>query len=146
MNPVYLDYNATTPVDPEVADHMIPYLREHFGNPSSTHWYGIQTRKAVEEARKQLAGLLNCRPSEIIFTSGGTESNNLAITGTALALRDKGNHIITTTIEHPAVLEVCRRLEKQGFDVTYLDVDAKGSVHPADVETAIRPSTILVTI
>ncbi len=146
MKPVYLDYNATTPVDPEVADFMIPFLREHFGNPSSNHWYGTRARKAVEEAREKVAGLLGCRPHEIVFTSGGTESNNLAITGIAHALKDRGNHIITSEIEHPAVLEVCKKLQKQGFSITYLPVDGKGRINPGDMEAAIRPGTILVTI
>ncbi len=146
MNPVYLDYNATTPVDKDVADFMIPFLRERFGNPSSDHWYGAQTRKAVEEAREQVARLLGCKPTEVIFTSGGTESNNLAITGTAYALKNKGNHIITTKIEHPAVMEVCRKLEREGFEVTWLDVDELGRVNPGDVARSIRPSTILVSV
>ena len=146
MKPVYLDYNATTPVDSEVADFMIPFLREHFGNPSSIHWYGIQTRKAIEEARQNVADFLSCSSSEVIFTSGGTESNNLAIAGIAHALRDKGNHIITTAIEHPAVLEVCKNLEKQGFEITYIDVDSSGMVKPSDIENAIRNSTILVSV
>jgi len=105
--PVYLDYNATTPLDPEVIDVMKPFFEEHFGNPSSNHWYGIIPKKAVESARKQVALLLNCKPEEIIFTSGGTESNNFAIKGVAQALRSKGKHIITSKIEHSAVLDVC---------------------------------------
>lgn len=144
--PIYLDYNATTPIDPEVAAAMRPYLDEYFGNPSSSHIYGTETKKAVENARKQLAGLLNCYPDEIIFTSGGSESNNYAIKGTAYRLRDKGNHIITSTVEHPAVSEVCRYLEKEGFKVTYLDVDEYGMVDPDDVEKAVTPATILITV
>jgi len=144
--PIYLDYNATTPIDPEVAAAMRPYLDEYFGNPSSGHIYGIETKKAVELARKQLAELLNCFPDEIVFTSGGSESNNYAIKGTAYQLRSKGNHIITSTVEHPAVTEVCQFLEKEGFKVTYLPVDEFGRVAANDVEKAITPSTILITI
>ncbi len=146
MRPIYLDYNATTPVDPEVAHAMIPYLEEHFGNPSSSHWYGIQTKKAIEKARRQVAVLLNCQPDEIVFTSGGTESNNYAIKGTAFANRDKGNHIITSTIEHPAVIEVCKYLEASSFQVTYIPVDEFGLVDVRELEKAISPQTILITI
>jgi len=146
MRPIYLDYNATTPIDPEVVEAMKPYLDEHFGNPSSAHWYGVQTRAAVEEARKQVAVLLGCEPGEVVFTSGGTESNNYAIMGAALAKSTEGRHIITSIIEHPAVTEVCRQLESNGFDVTYLPVDEFGTVEPGDVEKAITSETILVTI
>jgi cysteine desulfurase len=146
MRPIYLDYNATTPIDPEVAAAMRPFLDEHFGNPSSTHWYGIQTKKAVEKARRQVAELLNCKPEEIIFTSGGSESNNYAIKGVAFANKGKGNHIITSAIEHPAVTEVCGYLEGEGFRITYLAVDEYGLVDPADVEKAITPQTILITV
>ena len=131
MKPVYLDYNATTPVDPEVAEALEPYLLDFFGNPSSSHWYGVQTKKAVETARSQVADLLGCQPDEIIFTSGGSESNNYAITGLAFSNRGKGNHIITSAIEHPAVTEVCRYLEAHNFRVTYLPVDHYGLVDPA---------------
>ena len=117
--PIYLDYNATTPHDPEVIAAMRPFLEEEFGNPSSSHWYGIKPKKAVMEARNQVAALLNCREDEIYFPSGGTESNNHAIKGVALAHRNKGNHIITSQIEHPAVLQVCAHLEENGFEVTY---------------------------
>ena len=106
--PIYLDYNGTTPHAPEVVQAMRPYLEQEFGNPSSNHWYGIGPKRAVAKARRQVASLLRCDPEEIIFTSGGTESNNHAIRGVAMALREKGNHIITCAIEHPAVLEVCR--------------------------------------
>ncbi|MCB0298211.1 MAG: aminotransferase class V-fold PLP-dependent enzyme, partial [Calditrichaeota bacterium] len=109
-NPIYLDYNATTPVDPEVAAVMLPYLQEHFGNPSSSHPYGRRTKAALETARGQVAALLQCRPEEIVFTSGGSESNNYAIKGAAFANRARGNHIITSAVEHPAVTEVCRYL------------------------------------
>ncbi|MCX6247025.1 MAG: selenide, water dikinase SelD [Bacteroidetes bacterium] len=146
MESIYLDYNATTPIDPLVAEAMQPYLTGFFGNPSSIHAEGMKAKEAVETARSQVAKMVNCHPDEIIFTSGGTESNNFAIKGTALAGRNKGNHIITSCIEHPSVLEVCRYLETQGFTVTYLPVDEYGMVDPEDVEKSITSSTILVTI
>ncbi len=146
MKPIYLDYNATTPIDPEVAEAMRPYLFEHFGNPSSSHWYGIQTKKAVDEARRQVAALLHCNPEEVVFTSGGSESNNYAIKGTAFANREKGNHIITSAIEHPAVLEVCKYLAEKGFQITYLPVDEFCLVAPRELQESIRPQTILITI
>ncbi len=146
MNPIYLDYNATTPIDPEVVEVMKPYLDQYFGNPSSSHNFGIQTRKAVEKARKQIAEMINCFPDEIIFTSGGTESNNYAIKGIAFANRAKGNHIITSSIEHPAVIEVCRFLETEGFQVTYLPVNEFGLINIEDVKKAIKPQTILISI
>ncbi len=144
--PIYLDYNATTPHDPEVIEAMRPYLEEHFGNPSSSHSYGRRAREAVEAARARVAGMLNCAPGEIVFTSGGTESNNYAIRGLAYARRNRGRHIITSRIEHPAVIEVCRRLESEGFQVTYLPVDERGLVSVRDVEAAIRPETVLITL
>ena len=146
MNPIYLDYNATTPIAREAADAMMPYLYEHFGNPSSGHPYGDATKRAVETARAQTAALLNCRPTELIFTSCGTESNNHAIKGIALAHRERGDHIITSAIEHPAVGQVCKWLQTQGFGVTVLPVDEFGLVAPADLERAITPKTLLVTI
>lgn len=146
MPPIYLDHNATTPIDPEVADAMLPFLKEYFGNPSSSHSYGIQARKAVEQARRQVADLLGCQPDEIIFTSGGTEANNYAIRGTAEAHRKKGYHIITSQVEHPAVINVCQYLEQSGFRISYLPVDQFGMVDPAVVEQAITPATILITI
>ncbi len=146
MKNIYLDYNATTPLHEEVIESMKPYLGDYFGNPSSSHWFGAQTRKAVENARKQVAELINCNPDEIIFTSGGTESNNYAIKGFAFANKSKGNHIITSAIEHPAVTEVCKYLEKQGFDITYLPVDETGLVTVKEVEESITPQTILITI
>lgn len=146
MNPLYFDYNATTPVDPRVVSAMQPYLDQFFGNPSSSHAYGTETKRAVEKARKQVALLLNCRPDEIIFTSGGTESDNFALKGAAYALRQKGNHIITSSIEHPAVSEVCHYLGKNGFEITWLPVDATGRVNPGDVEKAVKPATILVSV
>jgi len=144
--PIYLDCNATTPHAPEVVAAVRPFLEEHFGNPSSAHRYGAITRDAVAQARSQVAGLLNAKPDEIVFTSGGTESNNYAIRGTALARVERGRHIITSRIEHPAVTEVCRRLENEGFDVTWLPVDGDGLVSVADVEAAILPGTILITL
>ncbi|MCF8309063.1 MAG: selenide, water dikinase SelD [Bacteroidales bacterium] len=146
MDLIYLDYNATTPVDKEVAEEMRPYLDTYFGNPSSTHREGLKAKMAVEKARSRLAGMLNCSPDEIIFTSGGTESNNYAIKGVAFANRHKGKHIITSVIEHPAVSEVCRYLEKEGFEITRLPVDKHGLVKAGELEKAIRPDTILVSI
>ncbi|MCF8390476.1 MAG: selenide, water dikinase SelD [Bacteroidales bacterium] len=146
MDVIYLDYNATTPIDVEVADFMIPFLKGKFGNPSSTHEFGIESRKEIELARMKVAKLLNCKPFELIFTSGGTESNNLALRGAAYALRENGNHIITSKIEHPAVLEVCKQLEKEGFSVSYLDVNEKGVVSLKDIKDVLRDSTILVSI
>lgn len=142
--PIYLDYNATTPHDPEVIEAIRPYLQEHFGNPSSSHWYGRKAREAVEAARAQVAALLNCTPGEIIFTSGGTESNNHAIRG--IARQSRGKHIITSQIEHPAVTAVCERLRREGFEVTYLPVDEHGLVSTSAVENAVRPETILITL
>jgi cysteine desulfurase len=144
--PIYLDYNGTTPMDPYVLEAMTPFSETEFGNPSSSHWYGIVPKKAVETARRQVAGLLGCSPREIIFTSGGTESNNHAIKGIAHAFRTKGNHIITSRIEHPAVLEVCRFLGDFGCETTYLPVDKQGLVSESDIEKSIRPETILITI
>ncbi len=146
MQPVYLDYNATTPIAGEVADAMAPYLYEHFGNPSSSYTYGAETKRAIENARAEAAALLGCQPAELIFTSGGTESNNHAIRGAALALRERGRHIITSAVEHPAVLEVCRWLSTQGFRLTILPVDETGLVSPHDLEEAITPDTILVSV
>ena len=146
MLPIYLDYNATTPVAPEVADAMLPYLKDFFGNPSSAHIYGQQSKKAVDKAREQVAQLLNCHPKDLIFTSGGSESNNYALKGYAFANQDKGRHIITSSIEHPAIIEVCKFLETQGFEVTYLPVDRTGRVSVKDVESVIRPDTILISI
>ena len=146
LKAIYLDYNATTPIDERVADAMLPYLYEHFGNPSSSHIFGIEAKKGVERARAQIANMLGCKVDEIIFTSGGSESNNQAIIGAALANREQGDHIITSSIEHPAVLEVCDYLRKIGFNVTVLPVDGKGRVSPRDVEEAITARTILISI
>lgn len=146
MKPIYLDYNATTPHDPEVLAVMRPFFEGHFGNPSSSHWFGIQTKNALENARSHVASLVDSESSEIVFTSGGTESNNYAIEGVAFARRSMGNHIITTQIEHPAVTEVCKFLEEHGFKVSYLPVDEFGIVSVSDVERAITSQTILITI
>jgi cysteine desulfurase len=146
MRSIYLDYNATTPIAREVAKAMEPYLYEHFGNPSSSHPYGVVAKRAVETGRAQVAALLGCQPAEVIFTSGGTESNNYAIKGVALAYRERGRHIITSVVEHPAVTEVCDWLEGQGFRITVLPVDEHGLVDPADLEQAITPDTVLVTV
>ncbi len=146
MKPVYLDYNASTPLAKEVKETMLQQISGNFGNPSSTHWYGRQMKQVVEEARAQVAAFINCEADEIIFTSGGTESNNLAIKGIAFSRRSKGNHIITSSIEHPAVLRVCKFLETQGFEVTYLPVDKHGLIDLQDLDNSIKKSTILITI
>jgi cysteine desulfurase len=145
--PVYLDYSATTPVDPRVADKMIPYLREQFGNPASrSHMYGWDAEKAVEQARADVAALLNADPREIIWTSGATEGNNLAIKGAAHFYKTKGKHIITVKTEHKAVLDTVRELERQGFEATYLQPADDGLITAKQVEEAIRPDTILVSV
>lgn len=143
---VYLDNAATTPVSPEVLTAMMPFFGNFFGNPSSLHAYGQDARRGMEAARAEVARLINADPDEIVFTSGGTESDNFAIKGVAEANKDRGNHIITTKIEHHAVLEPCHILEHRGFRVTYLDVDEYGLVSPADIEKAITPETILVSV
>ncbi len=147
-DPIYLDYNATTPVAPEVVEAMLPYLRERYGNPSSAHAYGHQAREAVERGRAQLAALLGCDPGEILFTGGGTESNNMVIKGAAEAHRSHimSQHIITTAVEHPAVLQPCAYLAGHGYDITVLPVDGRGRVDPRDVERAITPGTILISV
>ena len=146
MTPIYLDYNATTPIDPQVAEAMLPYVHGRFGNPSSIHSFGLEARAGVDMARHQIASMLGCHDDEVIFTSGGTESNNHAIKGVAAARRHRGNHIITSNIEHPAVGEVCRYLEDKDFKVSYLPMDSYGLIHPQQVENAITERTILVTI
>ncbi|HET6490431.1 MAG TPA: cysteine desulfurase family protein [Syntrophales bacterium] len=146
MRPIYLDYNATTPIDSEVAAAMLPYMREHFGNPSSSHWYGLEARKGVEKARGQVAALLNCSPPEIIFTSGGTESNNHAIKGAARAPGRKGNHIVTSAFEHPAVTKVCEYLAAGGCEITYVPVDTRGIVNLEALKKAITERTILISV
>jgi len=143
---MYLDHNATTKVDPIVLDEMLPYLRDIFGNPSSIHLFGQDAKSGIELARRRIAVEISASQDEIYFTSGGTESNNLAIKGVVYSLKAKGNHIITSKVEHLSVLEVCKALEREGFRVTYLDVDEYGMVKPEDVLSAINPSTILITI
>jgi cysteine desulfurase len=142
----YFDYNATTPTDPRVLDEMMPYFFETFHNPSSFYRKAGEARQAVEQAREKAAKLINAEPREIFFTAGGTESDNLAIQGTASKLKEKGNHIITSVIEHPGVLEACKFLEKKGFEITYLPVDKYGFVNPDDLKKSIKDTTILVTI
>lgn len=145
--PIYLDYNATTPVDPAVVAEMEPYLLQVFGNPSSAHAYGHQAKDAVDWARTRISNLLHCGPDELIFTAGGSESNNLAIKGVAFAAAGRGKHLITTVTEHPAVLATCQYLEQRhGFAVTYLPVDQHGRVDPQAVAAAIRPDTILISV
>lgn len=146
VSPIYLDYNGTTPHAPEVIEAMWPFFETEFGNPSSSHWYGIAPKKAIMTSREQVASLLGCSADEILFTSGGTESNNHAIKAIAGSLFAKGNHIITSSIEHPAILEVCRFMEAHGFDVTVLPVDASGHVNIDDVAAAITEKTVLITI
>ncbi|MFA0748181.1 cysteine desulfurase NifS [Fervidibacter sp.] len=143
---IYLDYAATTPLDPRVLEAMMPYMTEHFGNPNSIHSFGREARRAIDEAREKIAQLLNCQPSEIVFTSGGTESDNLALRGVAEAYRHKGNHIVTTAIEHHAVLRTCKALEDMGFFVTYLPVDEHGLISPEQVAEAVNERTILVSV
>ena len=143
--PIYLDHNATTPLLPEVVDAMVPYLREHFGNPSSAHVYGQRARAAVEGARAQVAALLGARAQEVLFVAHGTEANNLAIRGVLAALPDK-RHVVSSVIEHPATTEPCRELERQGGRVTWLPVDAQGQVRPAEAVAALREDTALVTL
>jgi cysteine desulfurase len=145
--PIYMDHHATTPVAPEVFEAMRPYFTEHFGNAASrNHPFGWAAEAAVEAARAQISQLIGCKPIELVFTSGATEADNLAIKGTGYAYRERGNHILTTQIEHHAVLDPCRRLEKEGFQVTYLPVDRTGMVDPGDVAKALTPKTILVSV
>jgi cysteine desulfurase len=146
MKRIYMDHSATTPVAPEVLEAMLPYFSEKFGNASSLHSFGLEAKEALEESREKVAGLLGAKPEEIIFTSGGTESDNLALKGIARKNRENGKHIITTSIEHPAILETCRKLEKEGFLVTYLPVTGEGLVDLATLESAIRSDTILISV
>lgn len=143
---IYLDFNASTPLAPEVVEAMKPFLSEHYGNPSSLHWAGEPAKEAIEHARSQVADLLQCSPNEVVFTSGGSEANNHAIKGVFFSLKDKGDRIITTQIEHPAVINPCRFLEKLGAEVTYVGVDRYGRVDPGDIQKAITPKTILITV
>ncbi|CAM8637464.1 NifS Cysteine sulfinate desulfinase/cysteine desulfurase and related enzymes [Burkholderiales bacterium] len=147
ISPIYLDYSATTPVDPRVVDALLPFLREDFGNPASrSHAYGWKAEEAVETARQQVADLVGCDPKELVWTSGATESINLAIKGAAHFYKDKGRHVITVKTEHKATLDTCRELEREGFEVTYLDVQADGLIDFAAFEAAVRPDTILVSV
>jgi cysteine desulfurase len=144
--PIYMDNHATTRTDPRVVDAMLPYFSEHFGNAASVHGFGQRALEGVDQARAQIASLINAEPKEIVFTSGATESNNLAIKGVAAMYRRQGNHIVTTQIEHRAVLDPCRRLEREGFRVTFLPVDRFGQVAPEQIADAITPETILVSV
>jgi cysteine desulfurase len=145
--PIYLDYSATTPVDPRVAAKMIPYLTEHFGNPASrSHSFGWETEKAVEEAREEVAKLVNCDPRELVWTSGATEAINLALKGAAHFYKDKGKHLVTVKTEHKATLDTMRELEREGFEVTYLDVRPNGLVDLETFKAALRPETILASV
>ena len=145
--PIYMDSHATTPLDPRVLEAMMPYLTNHFGNAaSSTHLFGEHAKDAVDTARAQVADLIGCSDGEIVFTSGATESDNLAVKGVAYRYKDRGNHIITSTVEHHAVLDSCKALEESGFDVTYLPVDKYGMVHPQQVEDAITDQTVLISL
>lgn len=145
--PIYLDYSATTPVDPRVAEKMIPYLTEHFGNPASrSHAFGWKAEEAVEEARAQVAALVNCDPKELVWTSGATESINLALKGAAEFYKTKGRHLVTVKTEHKATLDTMRELERRGFEVTYLDVDGEGLVDLNALEAALRKDTVLVSV
>ncbi|MFN4900097.1 MAG: IscS subfamily cysteine desulfurase [Betaproteobacteria bacterium] len=145
--PIYLDYSATTPVDPRVVDVMLPYLRQDFGNPASrSHAYGWKAEEAVETAREHVAALVNCDAKEIVWTSGATESINLAIKGAAHFYKDKGRHVITVKTEHKATLDTCRELEREGFEVTYLDVNENGLIDWEVLTSAIRPDTVLISV
>ena len=145
--PIYLDYSATTPVDPRVVDKMVPWLYEHFGNPASrSHAFGWEAEEAVEQARAEVAALVNADPREIVWTSGATESDNLAIKGAAHFYAERGKHVITVKTEHKAVLDTCRELERQGFEVTYLDVKENGLIDLDTFKAALRPDTVLVSV
>src|SRR5215471_1558621 len=145
--PIYLDYSATTPVDPRVAAKMIPYLTEHFGNPASrSHAFGWETEKAVEEAREHVAALVGCDPKELVWTSGATESTNLALKGAAHFYKDRGKHLVTVRTEHKATLDTMRELEREGFEVTYLDVLPNGLLDLARLEATLRKDTIVVSV
>lgn len=143
---IYLDHAATSPVHPEVVQSMIPYMTEVFGNPSSIHYFGRQARHAVDEARRVCAASIGAKPNEIIFTSGGSEADNLALLGVAHANRNRGHHIITTEIEHHAILNTCKMLEREGFNITYVPVDETGRVHVEDIQQALTDETILVSV
>lgn len=148
MKRIYMDHSATTPVAPEVLEAMLPYFTEMFGNASSLHSFGLEAKEALEESRSKVAALIGAQPEEIVFTSGGTESDNLALKGIANRSREKGkgNHIITSVVEHPAILETCRKMETQGYEVTYLPVTRDGIIDPRTLESAIRKETVLISI
>ncbi len=146
MNQIYLDYNASTPIAGKVRKTMLPFLENYYGNPSALHLAGVGAKEAVEHARRQVATLLNCKPSEIVFTSGASESNNNVLKGVFQRLKEKGNHIITTKIEHPSIIKPCEYLEKQGARITYIEVDQFGRVNPHEIEKAITDKTILISV
>jgi cysteine desulfurase len=146
MTPIYLDYNASTPVDPDVRSAMRPFLEEAFGNPSSGHWASAAAKESLANAREQVAALLGCHADEVVFTSGGSEANNLALKGVFFSLQDRGDHIITSAIEHPSILAPCRFLERLGALVTYLPVDGTGRMDPESVREAITPRTVLISV
>ena len=146
MKNIYFDNAATTKLDDEVLKEMLPYLKDNYGNPSSIYKLGREARKAIEDSREKIAKVLNCKANEIYFTVGGSESDNTAIKGIAKANKKRGNHIITSKIEHPAVLETCKQLEKEGFEITYISVDEKGIVDLEELKKSIKPTTILITI
>ncbi|HEY5191554.1 MAG TPA: aminotransferase class V-fold PLP-dependent enzyme, partial [Candidatus Deferrimicrobium sp.] len=146
MRKIYFDHNASTPVHPEVAAAVQPFLGELFGNPSSIHWAGRDVRKAVEDARSEIAAFYGCRPLEVVFTSSGTESDNLAVKGVAYRPGNSGKHIVTSQVEHPAIMNTCRFLEAQGFRVTYVPVNRQGIVEPDAVRSALTKDTILVSV
>lgn len=146
MKNIYFDNAATTKLDDEVLKEMLPYLKDNYGNPSSIYKLGREARKAIEDSREKIAKVLNCKANEIYFTAGGSESDNTAIKGIAKANKKRGNHIITSKIEHPAVLETCKQLEKEGFKITYISVDEKGIVDLEELKKSIKPTTILITI
>ncbi|MFD1068182.1 cysteine desulfurase family protein [Oceanobacillus locisalsi] len=146
MNQIYLDYNASTPIAQEVQEAMLPYLEKHYGNPSALHFAGVKEKQAVEHARKQVAALINCKPSEIVFTSGASESNNYVLKGVYQSYKEKGDHIITTKVEHPSIAQPSEYLEKQGAKITYIDVDQFGRINPFDIEQAITDDTILISV
>ena len=146
MNRIYLDHSATTPLAPEVLEAMLPYLQQFFGNPSSLHSFGREVKVAIEEAREKLAAFMGVKPREIYFTSGATESNNWAISGTLMSLKNKGNHIVTTVIEHSSVLDVCRNLGKNGFNISFVKPDNRGKIYPEAIKECLRDSTVLVSV
>jgi cysteine desulfurase len=146
LKKIYFDHNATTPVSEEIFEAMVPYLSDEWGNPSSIHWAGRAPKKAIDEARENVSALLNCTPQEVIFTGSGSEGNNLAIKGTVFSRKAKGNHIITTRVEHPSVMNTLKYLEREGFEVTWLDVDTEGMIDLERLEKSITPKTVLITI